>query len=142
MADIKHAIPISAVPEQVYALVATAKGFSQWWAEDVVESGGAVDLGFFKRSTVYRLKLNVDKLPVHAEWVCDSGDEWKATHLIFRLEAANSGTLLRFTHAGWKGETDYFVACTTTWGELMYRLKAVAEGKRPGPLFRMAEMAY
>jgi hypothetical protein len=142
MADIKHSIPISAVPEQVYALVATAKGFSQWWAEDVVESGGTVELGFFKRSTVYRLKLDVDKLPVHAEWVCDSSDEWKATHLIFRLEAANSGTLLRFTHAGWKGETDYFVACTTTWGELMYRLKAVAEGKRPGPLFRMAEMAY
>ena len=142
MADIKHSIPISAVPEQVYALVATAKGFSQWWAEDVVESGGTVELGFFKRSTVYRLKLDVDKLPVHAEWVCDSSDEWKATHLIFRLEAADSGTLLRFTHAGWKGETDYFVACTTTWGELMYRLKAVAEGKRPGPLFRMAEMAY
>jgi uncharacterized protein YndB with AHSA1/START domain len=142
MADIKHSIPISAVPEQVYALVATAKGFSQWWAEDVVESGGAVELGFFKRSTVYRLKLDVDKLPVHAEWVCDSGDEWKGTHLIFRLETANSGTLLRFTHAGWKKDTDYFVACTTTWGELMYRLKAVAEGKRPGPLFRMAEMAY
>ena len=93
-------------------------------------------------AAAYRLKLDVDNLPVHAEWVCDSGDEWKATHLIFRLEAANSGTLLRFTHAGWKGETDYFVACTTTWGELMYRLKAVAEGKRPGPLFRMAEMAY
>jgi len=142
MADIKHSIPISAVPEQVYALVATAKGFSQWWAEDVVESGGTVELGFFKRSTVYRLRLDVGKASTHAEWVCDSGDEWKATHLIFRLEAANSGTLLRFTHAGWKGETDYFVACTTTWGELMYRLKAVAEGKRPGPLFRMAEMTY
>jgi len=142
MADIKHSIPISAVPEQVYALVATAKGFSQWWAEDTVESGGAVELGFFKRSTVYRLNLEVDQSPVHADWVCDSGDEWKGTHLIFRLEAANSGTLLRFTHAGWKKDTDYFVACTTTWGELMYRLKAVAEGKKPGPLFRMAEMAY
>jgi len=142
MADIKHSIPITAKPEAVYPLVATAKGFSQWWAEDIVESSGAVELGFFKRSTVYRLRLDVDKASTHAEWVCDSGDEWKATHLIFRLDAANSGTLLRFTHAGWKGETDYFVACTTTWGELMYRLKAVAEGKRPGPLFRMAEMAY
>jgi hypothetical protein len=142
MANIKHSIPITAKPEAVYPLVATAKGFSQWWAEDTVESSGAVELGFFKRSTVYRLRLDVDKASSHAEWVCDSGDEWKATHLIFRLEAANSGTLLRFTHTGWKGETDYFVACTTTWGELMYRLKAVAEGKRPGPLFRMAEMAY
>jgi uncharacterized protein YndB with AHSA1/START domain len=142
MPDIKHSIPISATPEQIYPLVATAKGFSHWWAEDVVESSDAVELGFFKRSTVYRLKLEVDKSPAHAEWVCDSGDEWKGTHLIFRLEPANSGTLLRFTHAGWKKETDYFVACTTTWGELMYRLKAVAEGKKPGPLFRVAEMAY
>ena len=142
MADIKHSIPISAAPEQVYSLVATGEGFSRWWAEDVVEASDAVELGFFKRSTMYRLKLEVDKAPVHAEWVCDSGDEWKATHLIFRLEPSNSGTLLRFTHGGWKKETDYFVACTTTWGELMYRLKAVAEGKRPRPLFRMAEMAY
>ena len=142
MADIKHSIPITTKPEAVYPLVATAKGFSLWWAEDVRESSGAVELGFFKRSTVYRLKLETDKAPALAEWVCDSGDEWKGTHLIFRLEPANSGTLLRFTHAGWKGETDYFVACTTTWGELMYRLKAVAEGKRPGPLFRVAEIAY
>ena len=142
MADIKHSIPISEVPERIYPLVATANGFSHWWAERIVESAGAVELGFFKRSTMYRVKLEVDKAPVHAEWVCDSGDEWKATHLIFRLEPANSGTLLRFTHAGWKKETDYFVACTTTWGELMYRLKAVAEGKKPGPLFRVAEMAY
>ena len=142
MPDIKHSIPISATPEQIYSLVATAKGFSHWWAEDVVESSNAVELGFFQRSTVYRLKLEVDKSPAHAEWVCDSGDEWKGTHLVFRLEPSKSGTLLRFSHAGWKKETDYFVACTTTWGELMYRLKAVAEGKKPGPLFRVAEMAY
>jgi hypothetical protein len=142
VADIKHSIPITTKPEAVYPLVGTAKGFSLWWAEDVRESSSAVELGFFKRSTVYCLKLETDKAPAHAEWVCDSGDEWKGTCLIFRLEPANSGTLLRFTHAGWKGETDYFVACTTTWGELMYRLKAVAEGKRPGPLFRVAEMAY
>jgi hypothetical protein len=36
----------------------------------------------------------------------------------------------------------YFVACTVTWGELTYRLKATAEGKAPGPLFSAAGMAY
>ena len=39
-----------------------------------------------------------------------------------------------FSHEGW-AETEYFTNCNTAWGELMYRLKAVAEGKSIGPLF-------
>ncbi len=42
----------------------------------------------------------------------------------------------------WNAETDYFVNCYTTWGELMFRLKACAEGKAPGPLFLRNAMAY
>jgi hypothetical protein len=49
---------------------------------------------------------------------------------------------LHFTHGGWRSESAYFISCNTTWGELMYRLKAVAEGKSPGPLFRAADIAY
>jgi hypothetical protein len=50
--------------------------------------------------------------------------------------------LLRFTHADWAADTDYFVSCTTTWGELMFRLKSAAEGKSRGPLFLAASLAY
>ena len=53
-----------------------------------------------------------------------------------------SGTLLRFTHGGWKSETDYFFNCNTTWGELMYRLKSAAKGKSRGPLFLASDLAY
>ncbi|MGC2195921.1 MAG: SRPBCC domain-containing protein [Terriglobales bacterium] len=142
MADIKHSIPIAAKPESIYPLIATAKGFSQWWAADVTKPTGTVELGFFKRSTVYRLRLRINSAPTHAEWVCETGDEWNGTRIIFRLEAGSSVTSLRFTHGGWKAETDYFTACNTTWGELMYRLKAAAEGRTPGPLFRVGELAY
>ena len=41
-----------------------------------------------------------------------------------------------------QSDADYFVACNTTWGELMLRLKAAAEGKNPGPLFSAVGMAY
>jgi hypothetical protein len=142
MVDIQHAVQIASKPETIYPLIATAGGFRQWWAEDTTESGGIVDLGFFKRATVYRLKLEMDKPPLQAEWACATGDEWSGTHIIFRLESAGSGTLLRFTHAGWRSETDYFVSCNTTWGELMYRLKAAAEGKSRGPLFLSGALAY
>src|ERR1700693_3496415 len=114
MADIKHSVPITAKPEAIYPLVATAKGFSQWWAADVTDSAGAVELGFFKRATVYRVRLKVDKAPGHAEWVCETGDEWNGTRIVFRLEAGKSGTLLRFIHRDLKAEPDCFAACKTT----------------------------
>jgi len=142
MPDIQHAIQIASKPETVYPLIATAKGFSQWWASDISESGGAVDLGFFNRATVYRLRLQAGQPPVQAEWICESGAEWSGTRIAFRLEARGAGTLVRFRHAGWQAETEYFVSCNTTWGELMFRLKAAAEGKPRGPLFGANDLAY
>ena len=142
MADIRHSIQIAVKRETIYPLVATAEGFAQWWASDITESGGAAELGFFKRATVYRLRLRVDQPPTHAEWVCETGQEWSGTRIIFSLEASGSGTVLRFTHGGWGSETDFFVSCNTTWGELMFRLKAAAEGKSRGPLFLPDALAY
>ena|SRR5579864_9160885 len=141
MADIQHSIQIAAKPESVYPLVATAKGFAQWWAADITEAGGAVELGFFNRTTIYRLKLTIDK-PTQVDWICETGAEWIGTHVVFFIEARGSATVVRFTHGGWQSETDYFTSCNTTWGELMFRLKSAAEGKSRGPLFLASDMAY
>ena len=141
MADIKHSVQIAARPETIYPLIATAKGFGQWWATDITEPAGAVELGFFKRTTIYRLRLKDDKPPIRAEWACETGSEWAGTHLSFRLEPKDTSTLLHFRHGGWEDETDYFVSCNTAWGDLMYRLKAAAEGKGRGPLFLVDSLA-
>ena len=142
MADIRHSIQIAAEPEAVYPLIATGKGFAQWWAADISEPDGAVELGFFNRATMYRLRLERGKQPVQAEWLCETGKEWSGTRIVFGLEAGGPGTVLRFTHGGWQSETDYFISCNTTWGGLMFRLKAAGEGKSPGPLFLAQGMAY
>jgi hypothetical protein len=142
MADIKHSISIAAPAERVYPLIASVKGFRQWWAEDVTDnSNGTVELGFFNRATVYRLAPVRMKASL-VEWQCETGQEWSSTSLIFELSAQGGNTLLRFTHADWKSETEYFVSCNTVWGELMFRLKAAAEGKTPGPLFKTNALAY
>jgi uncharacterized protein YndB with AHSA1/START domain len=142
--QIRHAILIAAPAERVHALVSTPHGFSQWWSEDVTENKAAhtVDLGFFNRATVYRLTPARLAPPQRAEWLCESGQEWTGTRLVFDTTSKNGGTMLRFAHADWKDETDYFISCNTTWGELMFRLKACAEGKAPGPLFTRNAMAY
>jgi hypothetical protein len=54
MLDIKHLIQIDAAPKVVHPLVASANGFTQWWASDVPEDKktGDVEPGFFNRSTM------------------------------------------------------------------------------------------
>jgi len=142
MPDILHSIQTSASPEAVLPLVSTAAGFARWWATDITEKDGAVELAFFNRHTLYRLKPQGQPSARRTEWLCETGTEWSGTRLIFEMEPRGAGTLLRFTHAGWASLTDYFVACTTTWGELMYRLKAEAEGQGRGPLFTADGMGY
>jgi len=143
MANIRHSITIDTSAEKIFLLVSSGRGFAQWWATDVTETpGGVVELGFFNRGTVYALKPVRMSAPREAEWLCESGKEWSGTKLQFQLEPGANRTMVRFTHADWEAETDYFVACTTTWGELMFRLKAAAEGKAPGPLFSKDGMAY
>ena len=155
MAQIKHQIVIEAKAVKVFPLVSTGGGFKQWWAADVTETYAAVakgttnrikpavvELGFFKRNTLYRLQQKRVAEPNKAEWRCTTGKEWDGTRIVFALKEDQGKTTLRFAHAGWRAETDYFVSCNTTWGELMFRLKAAAEGKAPGPLFSIDGVAY
>ena len=139
-----HAIQIAARSEAIVPLVSTAAGLQRWWAADVTESEGAVDLGFFNRQTVYRLKAGPQEAH-RAEWSAETGLEWSGTRLVFELHANGDNTLLRFTHAGWRSRTDFMISCNSTWGELMFRLKAEAEGHSVGPLFlrdRLADGAH
>jgi uncharacterized protein YndB with AHSA1/START domain len=143
MANIRHSIVVDVGVERVFPLVSSGHGFAQWWAADVSEPGaGMVEIGFFKRATVYRLRPTRISAPQTSEWLCETGKEWQGTRLRFELSASEGRTLVRFTHADWQDETDYFVSCTTVWGELMFRLKAAAEGKSPGPLFSLTALAY
>ncbi len=143
MAIIVHQISIEATPARVFSLVSAADGFAEWWAEDVsAAADGSVDLGFFNRATVYRLRPQTQLAASHAVWICETGKDWAGTQLSFDLAPAKSGTTLRFRHANWKEVSDYFVSCNTTWGGLLFRLKAAAEGRRPGPLFLKGSMAH
>ena len=138
MADIRLSVQIDVPPSEVYPFVSSGSGFSKWWAEDMTQrSDGAIDLGFFKRAMVYSVRLVESSAPSQAEWACLNGKEWEGTRLLFQLSETKGQTLLRFTHAGWEKDTDYFVSCSASWGALMFRIKAAAEGRPRGPLFSM-----
>jgi hypothetical protein len=83
--------------------------------------------------------MNIEKRDADRElvWRCtgDQGD-WTGTLLTWRLSPDADGTILRFVQSEWKSYSDYCAMCNSTWGELMYRLKAYVEGKTPGPHWR------
>jgi uncharacterized protein YndB with AHSA1/START domain len=143
MADIIHSIAIDAPAERVHPLVSSANGLSEWWAADVTEPGGGiVELGFFNRGTIYTLQPVRIAVPFEAEWLCKSGKEWAGTKLIFKIQKNGEKSVVHFTHADWVAETPYFISCNTTWGGLMFRLRAAAEGKSQGPLFLKNGLGY
>lgn len=142
MPDIHHSINISAPAGVVESLVSTPEGFEQWWAEDVERlADGGVSLGFFNRDTVYRLRT-LARGAGRIEWRCETGNEWQGTDLRFAIEPQGSGVRLDFRHANWRESTPFFVSCNTTWGGLMFRIKAAAEGHPQGPLFQKNALAY
>jgi len=137
VADIIHSIAIDAPRERVFPLIASGSGFTRWWAADVVEdySTGIVEVGLFNRATVYHLRPIQSVAPWAAQWLCQAGQEWTDTRLLFEPTETNFQTELRFTHADWKAETDGFHSWRKIWQELMLRVKAAAEGNGLGPLF-------
>jgi uncharacterized protein YndB with AHSA1/START domain len=142
MFDLVHSVQVAAPPATVFPFVSTAKGFARWWTADVTEVDGTVELEFFNRDTVYRLRRNASEAPLLAEWLVETGKEWAGTRLLFRVQHSGTGSLLRFAHTGWRADSDYYVSCNTVWGALLFRLKCAAEGKSPGPLFTDDGVSY
>ncbi|MGB7211050.1 MAG: SRPBCC domain-containing protein [Gemmatimonadales bacterium] len=138
MPDIRHQVQIGTTPKAIYPLISSAEGFGRWWAADTRQAGGAtgsIELALYGRATVLRLRPQTFLAPNQTSWQCETGEEWAGTTITFVVGPDAGGSLLRLTHGGWIAETDRFTAANTTWGALLHRLRAVAEGRVLGPLF-------
>ena len=138
MADLHHEIHIAASHEAVLASLVTQQGLQGWWTADCVATpqlGSVAEFGFGGRSTVFRMKVT-ELSDYRVVWRC-LGDvaEWKGTRLIWDVLPRQGGVTVRLTHADWAAIDGWFAACNSTWGALMHRLRAHAEGRNPGPMF-------
>lgn len=137
MLDLIHSVPISASAKDVYDAIATQKGMQGWWTRDTTldaRAGGNADFGFVNRAVVFRMVIDFLE-PGKAVQMSCSGDqsEWAGTRLEWQIESTPDGSVLNFAHRDWRAMTAYCASCNSTWGELMYRLKAYVETKRPNP---------
>jgi uncharacterized protein YndB with AHSA1/START domain len=140
MAEIRHLISIDAPPRDVYAALATQAGLRSWWTADSTtdeKTGGKAEFGFDRRGAVFRMTIESLDPGHEVVWKCHGDNpEWVGTILTWSIQSEGGGSLLRFTQSGWRDMTDMVATCNSTWGELMYRLKAYVEGKNPGPHWR------
>jgi len=137
MAELKHQIGIQATPDKVFSALATQAGLRGWWTVDTTadeKAGGKAEFGFDRRGMVFRMTIDKLEAGKRVVWSCHGDQpEWNGTVLTWELSPAGDGTTLRFTQSGWKGATEMYAMCNSTWGELMYRLKEYVEGRNPGP---------
>jgi hypothetical protein len=55
----------------------------------------------------------------------DGIEDWVGTELSFTLDNNEGKTRVRFAHANWKNDRDFFAACSFTWGRYMGKPAAV-----------------
>jgi len=138
MTDFVHNVSIDAPATKVFAAIATQAGNQGWWTHDTVldpKVGGRAEFGFDHRGMVFR--MHIDELVADQRLVMScAGDhpEWSGTKLEWTLAPGEAGgTVLSFTHRGWKAPTGFAASCNSMWGNLLYRLKAYVESGKPAP---------
>ncbi len=140
--EILHRITIEAPAERILEAISTADGFRAWWTDDcaAIPRVGTVNLFRFYSGAV-EFPFRVDELSTNrVSWTCLAGPkapaEWVGTRVTFDLAPnEQGGTVVRFGHRGWRSVEGEYAACNTVWGDLMHRLKALAEGRPRGPYF-------
>jgi len=137
MTDLHHSVPINTGADRLYAAFATQSGMQGWWTRDTVMDariGGSAEFGFDRRGIVFRMTL-MDLAPGRSVRMRCTGDhpEWADTVLEWSIESGADGSVLRFTHRGWRETTDFCASCNSMWGRLMFRLKDFVESGKPDP---------
>ena len=75
---------------------------------------GGAELAIFERKAVYRLRSLTLIAPASTAWLCETGNEWEGTRLIFSLLPKRVKTELGLQHEGWRELTPYDISCNTT----------------------------
>jgi len=115
---IRHTVTIRVTPGVVYAAVTEPEGLAAWWTRDldVAVRIGGVSTFRFPAGAWNRMEIEDLSPPWLVRWRCVGGaPEWIGTTVVFRLEAGDGGSLLRFEHGNWREATAYMAECGAHW---------------------------
>jgi len=139
MYSIKHLFHIQASQEKVYKNLSTIAGLKGWWTHHttgLTQLNGEIKFEFpphfMNKMKVIELKENE-----LVKWKCLEGeDDWIGTEIIFLLSQNDDKTCLRFEHAKWPTNDDFYAHCTFSWGRYLESLRCLCETGNGNP-FKM-----
>ncbi len=138
-AEATHRIGVHASPEDVFETLTDRDKLARWWTSDTrgdgAKVGSTLEFWFGKFCQKFQVvALEPGKL---VRWrATDEGmAEWVGTEVSFAITVDRGQTFVRFKHAGWRDDTDFFGHCSMKWATFLMSLKSLLEkGEgRPAP---------
>jgi len=133
MADIHHHLRIGAPRTQVYAALTEAEHVRCWWtpeAELDLQVNGEGMFRFAGAAVVTRIRIATLQAPAHVVWKVmesNAAGGWEGTEIAFALSEDGAGTILRFTHRGFREADDGYARVSTGWAHYLTNLKRYLE---------------
>jgi uncharacterized protein YndB with AHSA1/START domain len=136
MFDIIHQIGVKSKPENIYQLLTTDEGLSQWWTKDTQGAGDIGSMIEFKFNEI-GLQFEVSKLIANKKVVWKHKgsvpEAWMGTEIVFNLIEEDKQTLVRFNHQNWSQSSDFMAHCCTKWAVFLLSLKDAVEKGEGNP---------
>ena len=130
MAEIKHRVGISGSAADIYQLLSTNQGLSEWWTRDTRGAGGVgstIQFRFGGDGPDFEvIELIPDRL-VRWRHSGEMPNEWIGTEIVFELEQQDHQTILLFSHYNWRQSSSFLAHCSTRWGMFMMSIKSCIE---------------
>ena len=125
MPAVKLLLHINAPQEKVYEAISSLNGIRNWWTVDTTgndKPGGVLQFRFGNQGPDFKV-LELKPFTM-VTWECVSGPEdWMGTQLIFKLDQNEGKTRVRFEHAKWKEDSDFFASCAFSWSRYLESLR-------------------
>lgn len=130
-------IGVKAAPEEVFKALTDTKRLAEWWTSDTRGSGMAVGevLEFWFGKFCQRFEVKAFESGKLLVWKAtkDGMDEWVGTEISFTISADDQQTWVRFKHAGWRANTEFFGHCSMKWATFLMSFKDLLETGRGRP---------
>jgi uncharacterized protein YndB with AHSA1/START domain len=124
-----HIVQVDGVdPAAAYTALTTQDGITGWWTSRAAVSGAAVgdtlSMSFPDAPMTWDMRIASADPPEHLDWECTGGPPgWPGTRVVWALEPADGGVVVRLDHTGFAAVDDMFRMVTVGWAQMLLSLK-------------------